>query len=99
MSEILDTVAHPMVFPWLCLAFGLVIGSFLNVVIHRLPKMMEREWHKDCAELLRAGEPYPEAARDASSAPYAAPSPQPKPETYNLFVPRSRCPACARDVS
>jgi leader peptidase (prepilin peptidase)/N-methyltransferase len=30
---------------------GLSIGSFLNVVIHRLPKMMERQWHRDCEEL------------------------------------------------
>ena len=30
---------------------GLCIGSFLNVVIHRLPKMMEQEWHEQCAEL------------------------------------------------
>src|SRR5260221_11760278 len=51
MSEILKTAAHPMVFPWLCLAFGLVVGSFLNVVIHRLPKMMERDWQEECAEL------------------------------------------------
>ncbi|HEY6722151.1 MAG TPA: A24 family peptidase [Burkholderiales bacterium] len=51
MSEILKTVAHPAMFPWLCLVFGLVVGSFLNVVIHRLPKMMEREWQEQCAEL------------------------------------------------
>lgn len=31
---------------------GLVIGSFLNVIIHRLPKMMEREWKNECAMLL-----------------------------------------------
>jgi leader peptidase (prepilin peptidase)/N-methyltransferase len=31
--------------------FGLMIGSFLNVVIHRLPRMMEREWASQCAEL------------------------------------------------
>ena len=31
---------------------GLAVGSFLNVVIHRLPKMMEREWRSQCAELL-----------------------------------------------
>lgn len=30
---------------------GLLVGSFLNVVIHRLPKIMERQWALDCAEL------------------------------------------------
>ena len=30
---------------------GLTIGSFLNVVIHRLPKMLERQWAEECAEL------------------------------------------------
>jgi leader peptidase (prepilin peptidase)/N-methyltransferase len=31
--------------------FGLAIGSFLNVVIHRLPRMMEADWRSQCAEL------------------------------------------------
>ena len=31
--------------------FGLLIGSFLNVVIYRLPKMMERQWAAECAEM------------------------------------------------
>src|SRR5689334_4205181 len=31
--------------------FGLCVGSFLNVVIHRLPKMMEAQWRADCADL------------------------------------------------
>ncbi|MGH6637032.1 MAG: prepilin peptidase [Polaromonas sp.] len=35
--------------------FGLLIGSFLNVVIYRLPKMMERQWAQECAEM--AGKP------------------------------------------
>ena len=30
---------------------GLCVGSFVNVAIHRLPKMMEREWHAQCADL------------------------------------------------
>lgn len=34
------------------LLFGLVVGSFLNVVIHRLPLMMESRWRRDCCELL-----------------------------------------------
>ena len=32
-------------------ALGLIVGSFLNVVIHRLPRMLERGWHAQCAEL------------------------------------------------
>ncbi|HSW19059.1 MAG TPA: A24 family peptidase, partial [Ramlibacter sp.] len=31
--------------------FGLLVGSFLNVVIYRVPKMMERQWAQECAEL------------------------------------------------
>jgi leader peptidase (prepilin peptidase)/N-methyltransferase len=42
---------QPAAFPWIAFAFGLCVGSFLNVVIHRLPKMMERDWRADCAEL------------------------------------------------
>ncbi|MFV8818243.1 prepilin peptidase [Haliea sp. E17] len=34
------------------LAFGLVVGSFLNVVIYRLPLMLEARWRRDCCELL-----------------------------------------------
>jgi leader peptidase (prepilin peptidase)/N-methyltransferase len=40
---------------------GLFVGSFLNVVIHRLPKMMEREWHAQAAELR--GEDFSAAER------------------------------------
>ncbi|TPW16693.1 MAG: leader peptidase (prepilin peptidase) / N-methyltransferase [Halothiobacillaceae bacterium] len=35
---------------------GLLIGSFLNVVIYRLPLMMEKEWHSQCRELLKVTE-------------------------------------------
>lgn len=41
-------------------ALGLLVGSFLNVVIHRLPLMLERRWKIDCAEL--SGQPAPETA-------------------------------------
>jgi leader peptidase (prepilin peptidase)/N-methyltransferase len=51
-------LAQPAVLPWLALVFGLFIGSFLNVVIHRLPKMLEREWRTECAAL--AGSPLAE---------------------------------------
>ena len=42
---------HTAFFITLSVIFGLLVGSFLNVVIHRLPKMMEREWRRNCQEL------------------------------------------------
>lgn len=77
--SLIGSLTHPTVFPWLCLAIGLCVGSFLNVVIYRLPKIMERDWQIQCAE-LRGEEP-------------------PGQETFNLAVPRSRCPACAHPIS
>jgi leader peptidase (prepilin peptidase)/N-methyltransferase len=42
--------------PAILLCFGLVVGSFLNVVIYRLPMMMESRWRKDCCELLEVAQ-------------------------------------------
>jgi leader peptidase (prepilin peptidase) / N-methyltransferase len=53
-------LVQPAVFPWVAMVFGLCVGSFLNVLIHRLPRMMERAWREECAEL--AGTPLPEQA-------------------------------------
>jgi leader peptidase (prepilin peptidase)/N-methyltransferase len=66
----LGGLLQPAVFPWVALVLGLCIGSFLNVVIHRLPKMMERAWRADCAEL--AGQPVPEEGRYNLFAPRSA---------------------------
>ena len=41
----------PALFTGLIFALGLLVGSFLNVVIHRMPKIMEREWRAFCADL------------------------------------------------
>ncbi|MGB5165109.1 MAG: A24 family peptidase [Woeseiaceae bacterium] len=48
----------PAIFTGVVFAFAMVIGSFLNVVIYRLPLMMQREWYENCEEL--ANEPRPE---------------------------------------
>lgn len=47
--------------------FGLMVGSFLNVVIHRLPKMMEIEWHNNCLELQ--GKEAPNTIKYSLSSP------------------------------
>lgn len=41
---------YPWLFPTMAAVLGLIIGSFLNVVIYRMPKIMEREWRQECAE-------------------------------------------------
>lgn len=68
---------------------SLLIGSFLNVVIHRLPIMMEREWKAQAAEILSVST---EAA--GSSPPGSA-----VPAKYNLMVPRSACPHCGAEIT
>ena len=63
---------------------GLLIGSFLNVVIYRVPIIMERQWTQECAEL-------PDAGTSESNAGTAV-------ETFNLLVPASRCSACGHAI-
>ena len=48
---------QPVVFIAVAFAFALVIGSFLNVVIYRLPLMMQREWRAQCEELQSSPAP------------------------------------------
>ena len=45
-------ITQVLLSPWMLALFGLLIGSFLNVVIHRLPLMLERGWKLDSAEML-----------------------------------------------
>ncbi len=61
---------------------GLLVGSFLNVVIYRLPKMMENQWAAECADMT--------GSVGTDSAPTA-----PK---FNLMVPRSRCQQCGHQI-
>ena len=62
---------------------GLLIGSFLNVVIYRLPIMMESSWTAQCRELLEL-----EAPQDAEK----------ENEPFNLIKPSSRCPHCGHKI-
>jgi leader peptidase (prepilin peptidase)/N-methyltransferase len=79
------TITDPTTLVAACVLFGLLIGSFLNVVIHRLPIMMERDWQAQCAEF---------AAQTAGAAPQASSA-----EPFSLVSPRSRCPHCGHPVS
>ncbi len=52
MEEFFYFIAQPSNLLIVVGILGLIVGSFLNVVIYRLPIMMEREWRKQCSELL-----------------------------------------------
>ena len=58
--------------------FGLVVGSFLNVVIHRLPKMMEIQWRSECMSLLETSSDDPEKKYNLLFPPSHCPSCQHK---------------------
>ncbi len=98
LTELLQ--ASPVLFTGLVFVLSLLVGSFLNVVIHRLPVMMDREWREQCAELTQAdAQKAVESAagkvggKNAAAVPDAAGEAAPKPR-YNLIVPRSACPHC-----
>jgi leader peptidase (prepilin peptidase) / N-methyltransferase len=64
---------------------GLIIGSFLNVVLYRLPIILEREWRSQASEVLAAGaEP---------------PAPPTHLERFTLSTPRSACPNCKAPIT
>ena len=68
----LGWLIQPAVFPWFALVLGVCVGSFLNVVIHRLPQMLEREWRTECAALAGQEAPKEEPlslVRPASRCP------------------------------
>jgi leader peptidase (prepilin peptidase) / N-methyltransferase len=62
--------SEPTFFVTFSVILGLMVGSFLNVVIHRLPKMMEREWHNNCLELQ--GKDVPEQPKYTIVTPRSA---------------------------
>ena len=68
--------------------FSLAVGSFLNVVIHRLPIMMKKEWRTQCIDLL--------SEESVNSHPNNT---EEKTEPYNLITPRSACPSCGHRIT
>jgi leader peptidase (prepilin peptidase) / N-methyltransferase len=87
-----------------CLLLGLLVGSFLNVVIHRVPVMLERRWRRECLELdgkLPADEtPYnlisPRSACPGCKAPITALQNIP---LFSYLALRGRCASCGKGIS
>jgi leader peptidase (prepilin peptidase)/N-methyltransferase len=83
---------------------GLLVGSFLNVVIHRLPRMLTRDWRNQSLEILGEWSQQPDAPMHLAKAKgiiadvtdVAAKSPK---VAYNLVAPRSACPSCGHKIT
>ncbi|MGZ4954932.1 MAG: prepilin peptidase [Methylobacter sp.] len=80
MQQLSTFLNIPSLFSALAGVIGLLVGSFLNVVIYRLPIMMQRGWRKECLEYLQID---PESTQGAVAE-----------EPFNLVLPLSRCPGC-----
>jgi leader peptidase (prepilin peptidase)/N-methyltransferase len=95
MSALELLAAFPAAFIGVCLVLGLMVGSFLNVVIYRLPLMLERQWREECAQHAEM------ASADGATDPSGtAPAPAARvgPEPFSLVVPRSACPVCRAPI-
>ena len=96
--------ADPAVFALAAGLLGLMVGSFLNVVIHRLPIMMERDWAAQCAELKGEAAPAFEPlslARPRSRCPqcgHSITALENIPLVSWLLL-RGRCKGCAAPIS
>jgi leader peptidase (prepilin peptidase)/N-methyltransferase len=85
---------------------GLVIGSFLNVVIHRLPLVLERQWWRDVAHQLTDADSWRRVFATKEERPRSlqqvgeslAKSLDALP-AFSISKPRSRCPACGQAIA
>jgi leader peptidase (prepilin peptidase) / N-methyltransferase len=107
MSDIVNLFAgYPAAFPWSAGLFGLAIGSFLNVVIHRLPVMLERQWRNQCQELINPNQPPTPMERFDLAAPgsrcpdcgHAITALENIPVLSFLWL-RGKCSACGKKIS
>lgn len=112
MQEVLALLADifatiPAAWIGVVFLFSLLVGSFLNVVIHRLPIMLEREWKAQAQEILLADGEQDGAREHAGGA--QRPELKSAQQTdrldaahtgpYNLLVPRSACPHCGAPIT
>jgi len=105
MPVIVFLASHVLAFVLCTLLIGLLVGSFLNVVIYRLPKMMQRDWHEQAREILELPAEQQTATFNLvlpnSSCPHCAHEIKPWeniPVISYLFL-RGKCSSCKAPIS
>lgn len=81
-DDFLPVLTDIVLTPWGLAVLGLCVGSFLNVVIHRLPQILERQWQSDARAMLEL----PEPQESGEGVP------------LSLSKPASRCPKCGHTI-
>jgi leader peptidase (prepilin peptidase)/N-methyltransferase len=98
-------LSNPYTLYPLTFVFGLMVGSFLNVVVYRLPRILERQWHQECAELTGRPAAAPQGpilglARPGSHCPHCGHHIRPW-ENIPLLsyaILRGKCSACQAPI-
>jgi leader peptidase (prepilin peptidase) / N-methyltransferase len=105
MSVLELLASSPGLFVGTCLVLGLLVGSFLNVVIYRLPVILDRQWREQCAELHNTEAPkatgpfnlmVPRSACPSCKAPITALQNIP---VVSYLLLRGRCASCGVRIS
>jgi len=91
-------------FPWLAAVLGLAVGSFLNVVVHRLPRMLQTQWKAQCAELEGQSAPQTASYNLWTPASHCPACNRPLRAVHNIpvvsyLVLRGRCAFCGSPIS
>lgn len=85
---IIDLIStSPTTLVILTIILGLLVGSFLNVVVYRIPIMLQREWKEQCCEFLEIDPPA--NSKDDPTSNF---------KQFNLFKPDSHCPNCNHTI-
>ena len=77
----------PTTLTTICFVLGLLVGSFLNVVIYRLPLMLQRDWRQQCCEFLEIEDPQPAEEKNPLLR-----------KNLSLAQPASHCPQCQHTI-
>jgi len=100
----LSFLSDPQYFTVVAVVVGLCVGSFLNVVIHRLPRILERQWRTECAQLSGTEPPAEERydlvlPRSRCPACGHAITARENIPLISYFVLRGRCSSCKTRIS